>query len=183
MAIQLSRSEQKRRIKEIEQLVHQLIVLPKQDIETLPCDTELIALCIEAGSMQGGAKKRHIKYITKLLKNQPLGDLYAIITQKKGKTLQQNRIFHELEYLRDTLLDEAIEQRKMLRSEQKELAETWESQTLVEIQKILPVISPLALGRLAAIFARTRQPKYSREIFRLLRAAREQMDRKSLEST
>jgi len=177
MTIQLSRSEQKRRIKEIEQLVRELVELPAQVLTKLPCNNELIFLFKETRSLKGGARKRQIKYITKVLKKEPVTELYAFLSKRKGASLHQKKQFHELEYLRDNLLDEAIALRKVLRSEQQELAETWESETISEIQKQFPSIDPVALSRLAAIFARTRQPRHSREIFRLLRAAQEQADR------
>lgn len=179
MAIQLSRSEQKRRIKEVEQLVRELVELPEQVLSKLPCDDEVIFLCKEVQSLKGGTRKRQIKYITKILKKEPLADLYEFISKRKGASLQEKKQFHELEYLRDTLLDEAIAERKKLRSRQQELPETWSSETIGEIKKLLPLIDTVALSRLSAIFARTRQPRHSREIFRLLRAAREQAARDS----
>ncbi|HEB68122.1 MAG TPA: DUF615 domain-containing protein [Desulfobulbus sp.] len=177
MTMQLSRSEQKRRIKEVEQLVRELVELPDQILNRLPGDEELIALCKETKSLKGGARKRQIKYITKLLKKEPVTELYDFLSKRKGASLHRKKQLHELEYLRDNLLDEAIALRKVLRSEQQELSETWESATITEIRKQMPAIDPIALSRLAAIFARTRQPRHSREIFRLLRAAQEQGER------
>ncbi len=176
MTMQLSRSEQKRRIKEIEQLVRELVELPAQVLTKLPCDEELIFLFKETPSLKGGARKRQIKYITKILKKEPVTELYDFLSKRKGASLHRKKQFHELEYLRDNLLDEAIALRKVLRSQQQELSETWESETIGEIQKQFPAIDPVALSRLSAIFARTRQPRHSREIFRLLRAAQEQVE-------
>jgi len=177
MAIQLSRTEQKRRIKEVEKLVKGLVELPKQQLSKLPCDSEMVFLFKEVHSLKGGARKRQIKYLTKMLKNEPLEELYAFVEKRKGSTLRENKQFHELEYLRDSLLAEAIEQRKILRSEQQELSETWSSDTVAEIKQLLPMIDGVGLSRLSAIFARTRQIRHSREIFRILRAAQEQADR------
>lgn len=179
MTMQLSRTEQKRRIKEIEKLVKGLVELPVQQLSKLPCDSEIVFLFKEVHSLKGGARKRQIKYLTKILKNEPLEDLYAFVEKRKGATLRVNKQFHELEYLRDSLLDEAIEDRKILRSEQQELSETWSSETVAEIKQLFPKIDDVALCRLSAIFARTRQIRHSREIFRILRAAQEQVDRES----
>ena len=180
MAIQLSRTEQKRRIKEVEQLVRELIELPGQEVKKLPCDQEIVDLFVEAQPLKGGARKRQIKYLTKVLKNEEKAELYAFVEKKKGVSLQQKKDFHELEYLRESLLAEAIEQRKVLRSEQQDLTETWSSTTVRDIQNLLPSVDPVALSRLSAIFARTRQPRHSREIFRLLRAARLLLDRENV---
>jgi len=180
MAIHLSRTEQKRRIKEVEKLVKALVELPVPQLSQLPCNSEIIVLFQEVHSLKAGARKRQIKYLTKILKNEPLEDLYAFVAKRKGSALQANRRFHELEYLRDSLLDEAIEDRKILRSEQQELSETWPSETVAEIKELFPLIDSAALKRLSAIFARTRQIRHSREIFRILQAAQEQADRDSV---
>lgn len=177
MAIHLSRTEQKRRIKEVEKLVKGLVELPVQQLSKLPCNSEIVDLFKEIHLLKGGARKRQIKYITKMLKNEPLEELYTFVAQRKGSALRENKQFHELEYLRDSLLDEAIEDRKILRSEQQELSETWSSETVAEIKRLFPRIDDVALKRLSAIFARTRQIRHSREIFRILRAAQEQADR------
>jgi len=177
MALQLSRTEQKRRIKEVEKLVKGLVELPVQQLSKLPCSDELIELFKEVPSLKGGTRKRQIKYLTKMLKNEPLENLYGFVSKRKGAQLQENKQFHELEYLRESLLDEAINDRKILRSEQQELSETWQSETVVEIEKLFPAIDSVALRRLSAIFSRTRQIRHSREIFRILQAAQEQQDR------
>ena len=175
--MQLSRSEQKRRIREVEKMVKALLALPRQEMKKLPCDDEMQELFLDAQGMKGGARKRQIKYITKVLAREPVPELSSFLSQRKGKRLAQTREFHELEYLRDQLLDEAIAHRKMLRAEQEEIEEHWPSRVVEEIEQELPGIDGRALLRLAAIFARTRQARHSRELFRLLRAARELADR------
>jgi ribosome-associated protein len=169
--MQLSRSEQKRRIKEIEQLVKELVGLPKTALANLPCDPDLLSYFQEAQTMKGGARKRQLKYLTKLLKDEPLQELYGFLLERKGSNLAEKSKFHELEYLRDRLLDEAINKRKVLRSSQMELPETWSGEAIAEITVRLPGIDAIALSRLSSIFARTRQIRHSREIFRLLKGA------------
>jgi ribosome-associated protein len=175
--MRLSRSEQKRRIKEVEKMVQALLDLPYQEMKKLPCVAEMQELFLDAHAMKGGARKRQVKYITKLLVREPVPELSAFLTRRKGKKLAQAREFHELEYLRDSLLDEAIAHRKIVRAEQEEIGEQWPSRVVEEIAQELPEIDRRALLRLAAIFARTRQARHSRELFRLLRAAREAAER------
>ncbi len=175
--MRISRSEQKRRIKEVEKMVQALLDLPYQEMKKLPCAGEMRELFLDAHAMKGGARKRQIKYITKLLVREPAPELSKFLSERKGKKLAQAREFHELEYLRDSLLDEAIAHRKIVRAEQEEIEEQWPSRVVEEIAQELPEIDRRALLRLAAIFARTRQARHSRELFRLLRAARETADR------
>ena len=49
--------------------------------------------------------------------------------------------------------------------------ETWPSQVLGELQATLPELDSRALLLLAGRFAATRDPRYSREIFRTFKAA------------
>jgi ribosome-associated protein len=175
--MRLSRSEQKRRIKEVEKQVQSLLDLPRQEMKKLPCNGEMRQLFLDAHAMKGGARKRQIKYITRLLSRDPVPDLSRFLSERKGKKLARAREMHELEYLRDSLLDEAIALRKRLRADQEEIGEQWPSRVVEAIEKDLPGIDSRALLRLAAIFARTRQARHSRELFRLLRAARECADR------
>ena len=76
MSVRISRSEQKRRIKEVEKLVRELAELPEPVLKKLPGDKELRLLFIETLGLKGGARKRQIKYITryitKNLDNKPL---------------------------------------------------------------------------------------------------------------
>lgn len=181
MPIRLSRTEQKRRIKEVEQLVLELVELPEVELKKLPCDREIRPLLIETHALKGGARKRQVKYITKRLKNEPVSALYDFLAKKKGGKLREKKEFHELEYFRDSLLNEAIAKRKELAAIQEELTDTWDSTTIGEILQELPMVDAMALHRLSAIYARTRQTRHSREIFRLLRAARELLNQQKNE--
>ncbi len=175
MDIPLSRTEKKRRIKQLEKLVDEMGRLPPILIESLPCDEEICDLLRQASSLKGGAKKRQIKYVTKLLKSSPdnIDNLYAFMAQKQGAALQDKREFHEIEYIRDSLLNEALEQRKHAKENHEELEENWSSHVVQEVSSQFPSVDQMLLKRLAQLFARTRNRKHSREIFRILRAAQE----------
>lgn len=175
MDIPVSRSEQKRRMKQLEKLVHELSGLPPAVIDSLPCSDEISALLRQASHLKGGARKRELKYITRLLNNdaEEIDCLYRYMAVKQGAALQENRDFHELEYIRDSLISEAIEQRNRARENGEELEEDWPSRVLEEIGLEYPGVDRFQLGRLAMLYARTRNRKHGREIFRLLRAAQE----------
>ena len=98
MDSQLSRSEKKRRAKGVEQLVYELAALPANDIDSLPCDTDVRDEIFSAKKLKGGAKKRQLKYVTKLLRDRPVDDLYDFLAKKKGSALKQQREFKEIEY-------------------------------------------------------------------------------------
>jgi len=174
VSMEVSRSEQKRRIKQLEQLINEVAGLSDGLIAEIPCTEEIRELFREAAAMKGGTRKRQVKYITKLLKNEPVDELYDFLSKRKGASLKEKKEFHELEFYRDSLLNETLEAYREARENQEEPDEEQPGRATEEICSMLPNIDRKALTSLAWLFARTRSRKYSREIFRLLRSAQEQ---------
>jgi ribosome-associated protein len=174
MNVEISRSEQKRRMKQLEKLVAELSGLPPSVINQLPCAEEVRTLFHEAATMKGGTRNRQIKYITKLLKEEPVEELYTFLSERTGVALQEKKEFHEVEYLREALLSEAIEQYREARHNHLDFAENWPSSVAETICSEYPGIDRILLTRLARMYAGTRNRKHSRELFRLIRAAHEQ---------
>jgi ribosome-associated protein len=170
--MELSRSEQKRRIKQIEILAEELASFSSALVEQLPVSLEIRGLLHEAAALgPNGARKRHIKYITKLLREEALEPLYAFVSERKGKELENKKEQHEIEYLRDSLIDEAITSRRQAKAQQEEFTEHWPSRCIEEITAQLPGVDVQELRRLSFLFAMSRNKRYSRELFRLLEAA------------
>ena len=178
--MKLSRSEQKRRIQQLGKLVVELVALPPGVLKQLPVAEEVRELIMETAGLKGGARKRQIKYITKLLRSTSVDGLYDFLAEQKGGELFRKKQFHELEYLRDTLIEEAITARRKAQEEQRDFAEDWQSTVVQAIGAELPTVDAGELSRLACLFAMTRKKKHSREIFRMLQAVAEQeaMNRK-----
>jgi ribosome-associated protein len=181
MNSQLSKSERKRRAKGIEQLVYELASLPDRVIVALPCDQEIKEEIRSAKNMKAGAKKRQLKYVTKLLRNKPVEELYDFLALKKGSLLKKNREFHELEYFRNLLITETVElydgvmNNDGYLSEMEPLDLLRESVALDAIVDHLPDIDKALLKNTAIQYARTRNKKFSRELFRILKAAHEKI--------
>jgi ribosome-associated protein len=171
--MQLSRSEQKRRAKQVEKLVVELAALPAGLLGELPVDEEVRLLFREIAGLKGSSRKRQIKYITKLLRDAPTEELYAFLEKRKGTELHKEKQTHELEYLRDILLEEAIAARREAKAEYLDLTEDWSSAVVEDIAAELPSVDRHELHRLAFFFAMGRNRQHSREIFRLLQAAQE----------
>ena len=171
--MKLSRSEQKRRIKQVEELVEELAVLPASLLRELPVDEEIRLLFKGITGLKTGTRKRQIKYITKLLRDEPTEELYAFLEKRKGTALQKKKQFHEVEYLRDILIEEAIAARRAAKEENIDFTEDWSSEVVKDIAAELPSVDRYELHRLAFFFAMSRNKQYSREIFRLLQAAQE----------
>jgi ribosome-associated protein len=181
MDSQLSKSERKRRAKGIEQLVYELASLPDRVIVELPCDQEIREEIRSAKNMKAGAKKRQLKYVTKLLRDQPVEELYDFLALKKGSLLKKNREFHELEHFRNLLINETVKLYEDVMNndgymkEQEPLDLLGESVALDAIVDCFPDIDKALLKNTAIQYARTRNRKFSRELFRILKAAFEKI--------
>ena len=173
--MEISRSEKKRQMQQLEQLASALVALPRQLQEQLPCPEELIQGLRSAAVMKGGARKRHIKYLTKLLHAAgPHDELYRFIGRHRGMALVAQRAQRQLEKYRNALIEEALDRAG---EEEADWGELWESRIVQALKPELPQVDDKALLRLAYRFAQTRNPRYSREIFRTLKAALEQQQR------
>ncbi len=170
----ISRTEQKRRAKEIEQLAQELAALSPSQLAKLPCDDFIRQELIMAGPLKGGARKRQIKYIAKELRQSDPEPLLTFLEEKKGSKLKQDREFHELEKLRQDILSEAIAAHQEAQAEGASLSSEWRSELAATATESIPGMDLTALNQAARRYARSRKPSYSREVFRLLRAAMEQ---------
>lgn len=175
--MEISRSEQKRRMKMLEELVAEICALPLVLIRQLPLDDEIRMLLTEAAALKGGARNRQVKYVTRLLKDVPTEEVYDFLAKRRGAALQAKKMFHDLEYLRDALLSEAIACQQEAEANQEDFGEDWESRVVAEMLAALPRLDARAMTSLAWMYAQGRNPRYSREIFRQLRAAQEQKKR------
>lgn len=171
--MQISRSEQKRRVKEVERLVAELIELPVQVVRQIEGLDAVRDLFIETARMQGSVRQRQIKYLTKRIAAMPLEPLYAVVGQHRGRALREKKQQHRIEFFRDALIDEALDMQQDCQENGTQWEENWNSATITELQEHLPEIDSLTLSRLSYLFARTRNPRYSREIFRYLKSIEE----------
>ena len=175
--MQISRSEQKRRFKEVEKLVDELAKLPRQALAQIEGLDEIRDLLLEAADKGGSVRQRQIKYLTKFVAAMELEPLYALVSQYRGKALSEKKQQHQIEFYRDALIDEALEVQRQLEEFGEGLTENWESETVAELQGKMPEIEAMTLTRLAFLFARTRNPRHSREIFRYLKSVEEMRQR------
>jgi ribosome-associated protein len=185
----LSKSEKKRRAKGVEQLVGELAALPPGEIASLPCAADVRQEILAARNQKGGARKRQLKYATKLLRDAPLDDLYDFLASRKGSELKEKRALHRLEHLRNNLLREAV---RLYEEEMQTDGYLHEMEpvdflagapALEAVARDLPEVDLILLKNTAAQFARTRNRKFSRELFRIMRAAMEKAQFVNLQDT
>lgn len=175
----LSKSERKRRAKGVEQLVGELAALPPGEIASLPCAAVVREEILAARDRKGGARKRQLKYATKLLRDVPLDNLYDFLASRKGSALKEKRDLHRLEHLRNSLVSEAVRLYEEEMQTDGFLHETEPvdflagAPTLEAVARDIPGVDLFLLKNTAAQYARTRNRKFSRELFRIMQAAME----------
>jgi ribosome-associated protein len=176
-----SRSEKKRRAKGVENLARELFTLSARDIAALPC-AEMIKDEIANGRcLRGGARKRQIKHVARMLRQEEevCRGLLNLLESRKGSKLKEAGEFHQLERLRNGIINDAIVaaggQLAAGRIKQTPGRPDGDDAggTIQEALHLLPDLSAVELRQAAARYARTRKPVYSRELFRLLKAALE----------
>jgi len=176
MEQQISRSEQKRRAKSLEDLASELVALSANEIKRLPCDDFLRQEIRNTSDMKAGSRKRQIKYIAKQIRQADFEPLFNFLAEQKGSKLKQNKTFHELERLRDDIMTEAIEAQREAEGRNERLDSTWESHLIDVATSQFPGFDQIAAKNAAIKFARSRKPAFSREVFRLLKAAMDQLN-------
>lgn len=187
-AYTISRSEQKRRAKNLEKLALELSELPSRDISQLPCDSVLKQEISEVRGLKAGARKRQLKFIAKSLRQLDADPLFTYLAKRTGSKLQEKKEFKRIERLRDDILNDAIFAFQETQEEESEGEEVpsraWKSAALSEALTNLPGLDEQEMRGLAVRYARTRKPAHSRELFRILKAAQERLQyRKQREKT
>ncbi|MDH3393135.1 MAG: DUF615 domain-containing protein [Desulfobulbaceae bacterium] len=172
----ISRTEQKRRAKEIEQLARELVELSPAQVAKLPCDDFIREEILLAGPLKGSARKRQTKYVAKELRHGDPEALLVFLEEQKGSKLKKDREFHEIERLRQDILTEAIEAFQQAQTEGTTLGSEWQSELAAAAKETFPSLDLATINQAARRYARIRKPSYGREVFRLLRAAKEQAD-------
>lgn len=172
---EISRSEQKRRVKSLEELATELVSLSPNEIKRLPCEELLKDQINDTASLKTGARKRQIKYIAKQIRQTDFEPLFTFLTEQKGSKLKQIKKFHELERLRDDIMTEAIEARREAEDRDERLDSNWHSSLIDIAAEQFPGLDQGAVKAAAINYARSRKPVFNREIFRLLKAAMERL--------
>lgn len=175
----LSKSEKKRRAKNVEKLVFELIELAANDIESLPCPPVFRDEIGKAKKLKDGARKRQVKYIAKILRQEVeiITELMRFLETSKGSKLKETSELHELEKLRDAIINEVLvhycDATVEKRMPQQLFEELKFSDALSEALSRFPGLEIADLQKAAIQFARTRNKVYGRQIFRILKAALE----------
>ncbi len=173
MEERISRSEQKRQFKQLESAAKELSELSDLDLRRLPGSDEVKDEIVLCRKTKAGAKKRQIKYIAKILKNEDLVEILRFLQEKKGSKLRENQFQHEAERLRDSIVDDALLAYDDCRKFQEKWELDWQSNAIDYVVTRFPDIDENELRRSAHQYARNRSKTHYRELFRIIKAAGE----------
>ena len=167
----LSRSEQKRRFKLIETAAKELSELGDSELARLPGSDRLKLEVTAVWKNKGGARKRQIKYVAKILQEEPIGEILLFLQRKRGSKLAENRFHREAEKMRDAIIDDALREYEYCLQGDRHMEIDWQSEVIQRTMDVLPELDEHEVRRSAHQYARNRNKTYYRELFRLLRAA------------
>ncbi|MEE4243600.1 MAG: ribosome biogenesis factor YjgA [Desulfopila sp.] len=180
MIERISRSEQKRLFKLVEELAVELTELTGKDIKKFPASEEIKVEISNCKGLSGGARKRQIKYLAKILRQEEsLEEMYQFLQSRKGSLLKENQLFHEAERWRDTIVNEAIERNDRCRSDQIAFEPDYHSALIADALAHFPSLDEMDLRRCTYQYVRTRNKTHYRELFRMIKAAVEMEERKA----
>jgi len=177
MAEYLSRSEQKRIYKQVEELAREIADLSDKELKVFPGGPVIHEEILGTRGLKGGAKKRQIKYLSKVLRQGPLEEIYLFVTNRKGSKLHAKKQFHVAERIRDTLINEAVELHQKCRSEQIPFEPDWDSPYIEAAVEEYPNLNDGELRKIVYQYVTTRNKQHYRELFRVMKAAVEQKER------
>lgn len=178
MIDKISRSEQKRRYKQVEAAATEIAELSNRDLEKFPGSEEVHREILVCRGLKGSARKRQIKYLAKVMRKYPLDDIYDFLSEIKGSALKDKQKLHEAERLRDVLINEAIESYQYCQREQLVWEPTWRSEILDSTVQAYDDLKEKSIRKIVYQYVKTRNRLHYRELFRMLKAAIETEDRK-----
>lgn len=177
MAELISKSEQKRIYKQVEELAREVADLSDKDLKKFPGGTVIHEEILATRGLKGGSRKRQIKYLAKVLRQGPLDDIYLFVAKRKGSSLHAKKQFHAAERVRDTLINEAMEAQQQCFSKQIPFEPDWQSHVIPQIVDEYPGTEEEEIRRVIYMYVKTHNKLHYRELFRVIKAAVEQKER------
>ncbi len=141
----ISKTRKKKEAKSIEKLAGELAALSANELSKLPCDEIIVAEIKKLQALkQFSARRRQLKFLSKLLRNLEATPLFDHLEKNKKSHLKQDILFHQLEHLRNRILNEENEE-----------------EALEEVKEKYPELYLQRLKDLAHKYRWTRNKKYS----------------------
>lgn len=174
MTDNISRSEVKRQFKQTEEVAAELADFTENDLKKLPCSDELKTEIRATRGLKGGSRKRQVKYLAKLMRHEPLAEIYDFLEERKGSDLKTKKKFHEAERLRDVMINEAVNSQGQHRQTHQPWEMDWPSNEITAVVKRYPDLSEGDIRKVVYSYVKTRNRMHYRELFRMVKAAIDQ---------
>jgi ribosome-associated protein len=181
MVEKVSRSEQKRLFRQTDAVAVELAELTNKDLKIFPGEDEVKTAIMDCRGLKGGARKRQIKYLSKVLRQFSMDEIYKFLETRKGSELKGNQLFHQAERWRDILINEAVEIHEDCRRNQIVFEPDWQSDIIADLLTELPSLQETDIRKTVYQYARSRNVMHYRELFRMLKAAVDMEDRAKLQ--
>lgn len=156
----------------------ELAEFSENDLKKLPCSDELKKEIRNCRGLKSGARKRQVKYVAKVMRQEPLDEIYNFLEERKGSDLKTKKKFHEAERLRDALINEAIADHDHCMEEHILWDMDWPSNEIEVVVDRYPTIDEAEVRKAVYSYVKTRNRLHYRELFRMLKAAIDQDDMK-----
>jgi len=177
MTDRLSKSEVKRQFKRIEEAAKELAEFSDKDIDKLPGSTFFHEEIKTTRGLKSGARKRQIKYLAKIMREEPLEDILKHLAAEKGSKIKNDQLLHEAERLRDAIINEAIEDQQECLQEGYPWEPDWESDLIPDVVEKYSTLQENEVKKTTYNYVKSRHISHYRELFRMLRSAIEYQSR------
>jgi ribosome-associated protein len=166
----ISRSAQKRRFKDEEEVAEELSLLTDKDLKLLPAGQLVKDEIIRCRTVKGGARKRQVKYLAKVMREDSVDAILEFLVNRKGSQVKVTKLQREVERLRDVIINEAIEEQQSTIQAGQPWEPNWQGPEIDAVVGHYPVDEG-DLRKSVHQYVKTRIHTYYREVFRILKAA------------
>ena len=166
----ISRSAQKRRFKDEEGVAEELSLLTDKDLKLLPASQLVKDEIIRCRTVKGGARKRQVKYLAKVMREDSVDAILEFLVNRKGSHVKITKLQREVERLRDVIINEAIEEQQSTIQAGLPWEPNWQGAEIDAVVAHYPVDEG-DLRKSVHQYVKTRIHTYYREGFRILKAA------------
>lgn len=170
MSEKISKSEKKRRFKQEEEAARELSQLSNNDLVKLDIAEEVKKEARLCRGLKGGALKRQVKYLAKVMRQDSVAVVLEFLAARKGSKLKENQLHREAEQLRDLVINEALADRDECIMQGEDWDLKWEGEELDAVVQRFG-LDEQDLRRSIYQYVQTRFQNHYREVFRMLKAA------------
>lgn len=175
----ISKSERKRQFRREEEAAAELSRLTPKDLKLAPIEDDVKEEIIACRKLKGSSLNRQIKYLAKVMRTGDVEAVFTFLAERKGSSLKSDKLHHEAEYIRDTIVNQAVEDQKGCLKEGRIWGEDYPASEIDAVVVRLPWLNGGDLRRATYLYVRTKKHTHYKELFRMVKAAVEREETQS----